>query len=100
MDNFKDPVDALDYVLNKLEQTMNNSVTDRFLMVRNRIASYYAKNYRGLGTPNPYVHRYSDFMFDIGMLTGTISYYKQHGKLTKEHIEDLNKIYKKYREVE
>lgn len=40
---------------------------------------------------------YTCFIFDLGQLAGTLLYYKSNKfKITKEHMKELNHIYKKY----
>jgi len=87
------PIESLDFILNKIQS--DSVMSNKFHRVRNRLASYYKKYYWDdtlIQAP-----QYSIFMFDVGMLTGTISYYNKNNSLTKDHIDDLNKIYKKYK---
>jgi hypothetical protein len=88
------PLSLFDFVLDGVDDT--DSIVKKMKLVRERITKYHNNNYSEKWqreTSEDYCH----FMFDAGMLSGTISYYKRTNNLTNDHIEDLNKIYKRYK---
>jgi len=90
--------DLLDIQLTKVSNTDNDTIR-KLHIVAAIIFTYYKNYYYSKDDFNKEGTDFAMFLFDVGMLTGTISYYHQHHSLRKDHIEDLNKMYKKYREV-
>ena len=90
--------DLLDAVIRKMEmETTPNDTTNKLCKVKDVVFAYYTLKYNSNGNFYKEGTDYAMFLFDVGMLTGTVSYYTQHHSIRQDHIEDLNKIYKKYK---
>ena len=86
----------IDTVLNPMLNSADfidkkNAVIYKFSVIRYNIFKYYDKYYKDEILKDE--SQYAFFLFDVGMFTGTMSYYKKNRNLTKDHITDLNKIY-------
>ena len=60
-----------------------------------KLSTFYINNEKSI--ENGSNEQSSYLAMDLGKLHGTISYYLTNGHLSKDHMEDLNKTYKRYK---
>ena len=98
----REQISNMFYMLDQILQDVGTdgplpTPVEKFCKVRDRLYSFFFNNKYINSFLNDEDFMRTNFSLHIGQLSGTILYYKKNNSLTKDHIEDLNKIYKQYK---